>query len=291
MSLISVIVTTYNRPDALRACLDSLIAQTDRNFEILIADDGSGESTREALRPYVSQELTAIPVIHVYQEDRGFRAGTIRNKAVAESRGEYIIFTDGDCIAFPDFVALHRRLAEPGYFVPGNRILLSEEYTQKVLSDGISLYRKAFFFFLGLFLTGKINHCLSLLRLPLGYLRLFGKTQWKKAKTCNLALWRKDFMAVNGFDEAFEGWGQEDSDLVIRMIHSGIFRKTGRYAIPILHLWHPENDRGRQESNLRRFRDRLRDKAMVSAEQGIRQHLAEKTSRMPQNARSSFDAN
>ncbi|MGH8553795.1 MAG: glycosyltransferase, partial [Methylococcales bacterium] len=133
MNLISVVVTTYNRPDALLACLNSLIAQSDRNFEILIADDGSGQSTRQAIERFQAEQLTTV-IEHVYQQDRGFRAGTIRNKAVARSRGDYIVFIDGDCVVFPDFVAMHRKLAESGYFVAGNRILLSREFTEIVLN-------------------------------------------------------------------------------------------------------------------------------------------------------------
>jgi glycosyltransferase involved in cell wall biosynthesis len=272
MNLISVIVTTYNRPDALRACLNSLAAQTDPDFEILIADDGSGESTREAILRYTAENPPAKAVLHVYQQDRGFRAGTIRNKAAAKSRGDYLVFMDGDCVVFPYFIAMHRNLAEPGYFVPGNRVLLSKEYTGEVLNKQIPLYRKSFLFFLGLFLTRKINHCLSLLRLPLFFLRRLHKTQWKKAKTCNLGLWRRDFTRVNGFDETFEGWGYEDSDLVIRLIHAGVCRKTGRHAVPVLHLWHPENDRSREACNLQRFLDRLGNPPVIFAEQGFDRH-------------------
>ncbi len=273
MGLISVIVTTYNRPDSLRACLDSVAAQSDREFELVIADDGSGESTRESVLRYSAENPLAPPVTHVYQEHRGFRAGGIRNKAVARSRGDYIVFIDGDCVVFPDFIARHRKLAEPGCFVPGNRILLSREYTEEVLGNAVCLYRKSLMSFLGLFLTGKINGCAGLIRFPLGCLRLFRKTQWQKAKTCNLGLWKKDFRAVNGFDESFEGWGFEDSDLVIRMIHSGVHRKTGRHAVPVLHLWHPENDRRRHDANLRRFQDRLKNREPVFAENGFSRHV------------------
>ncbi|MGH8500266.1 MAG: glycosyltransferase family 2 protein [Methylococcales bacterium] len=273
MTLISLIVTTYNRPDALRACLNSLNAQSDPDFEILIADDGSGQSTREAILRFKAENNLAREIKHIYQEDRGFRAGTIRNKAVARSSGDYIVFIDGDCLVFPNFITMHRKLAEPGYFVAGNRILLSRKYTEGVLAKEIPLYRKSFIFFFGLFLTGKINRCTSLVRLPLGFLRLLNKTQWKKAKSCNFGVWRKDFTAVNGFDETFEGWGYEDSDLAIRLIHTGIHRKIGRHAVPVLHLWHSENDRSRQALNLRKLLNRLNNKRFTFAEQGFNRYV------------------
>lgn len=273
MSLISIIITTYNRPDALDACLKSLGAQSDQNFEILIADDGSDALTRNTIHRHNTDRSLERAVKHVYQDNHGFRAGTIRNKAVACCTGDYIIFIDGDCLAFPDFIAMHRKLAEPRYFVPGNRILISQEYTRKILEENIRLYGKSLSFFLGLFLTRKINHFASLFRLPLGFLRRTRKTTWKKAKTCNLALWRRDFTAVNGFDESFEGWGYEDSDLIIRLIHSGIYRKIGRHAVPVLHLWHPENDRTRQAINLQKFMDRLKSKQLPFAVNGFNQHI------------------
>ena len=121
--LISVIVTTYNREDALDAVLRSLAAQSDSDFEVVVADDGSGPATRELIAAWKAK--LAVRLEHVWHEDRGFRAAEIRNRAILAARGGYCIFLDGDCIARPDFVATHRRLAEPGWFVTGNRILLS----------------------------------------------------------------------------------------------------------------------------------------------------------------------
>ena len=122
--LISVVVTTYNWPEALAACLQGLLAQEDRHFEILVADDGSGEATGQLIRLFAA--ASPIPIRHVFHEDQGFRAGAIRNRAAAVSGGDYLLFLDGDCVVFPHFLGRHRRLAEQGYFVPGNRVLLSE---------------------------------------------------------------------------------------------------------------------------------------------------------------------
>ncbi len=134
--LISVIVTTYNREDALEAVLRSLARQTDRDFEVIVADDGSKPATAalvEAWKAKIGHRLE-----HVWHEDRGFRAAEIRNRAILASRGDYVVFLDGDCIARPDFVATHRRLAERGWFVTGNRILLSPELTAKVLREKLA---------------------------------------------------------------------------------------------------------------------------------------------------------
>ena len=119
--LISVIVTTYNWPDALLLCLDSLNNQNDKNFEIIIADDGSTQKTRQLINEF--KQHTSIVIQHIFQDDLGFRAGTIRNKAAATSKGKYLIFLDGDCIVRPNFISRHRQLAEKGFWIPGNRIL------------------------------------------------------------------------------------------------------------------------------------------------------------------------
>ncbi len=134
--LISVIVTTYNREDALAAVLRSLADQTDRDFEVIVADDGSGPATAamvEACKATIGHRVE-----HVWHEDRGFRAGEIRNRAILAARGDYVIFLDGDCIVRPDFVATHRKLAAVGKFVTGNRILLSRDLTVKVLADNLT---------------------------------------------------------------------------------------------------------------------------------------------------------
>ncbi|WKJ91079.1 glycosyltransferase family 2 protein [Methylomonas montana] len=269
--VISVIVTTYNWPEALAACLLSLLDQQDRQFEIIVADDGSGASTQQLVTEFA--ETSPIPIRHVWHEDLGFRAGTVRNKAVAASRGDYLLFMDGDCVALPNFIRRHRQLAETGYFVPGNRILLSESYTQQTLQQKTPLHRQSFGFFLVQWLQRRINRLLPLLNLPAGRWRYGQPRNWQKAMTCNLAAWKNDFLTVNGFDEAFEGWGYEDSDLVIRLIHHGIKRKEGRFAAPVLHLWHRHNDRSRHDENYQRLLRRVADNTVIRAEQGVDQYL------------------
>jgi glycosyltransferase involved in cell wall biosynthesis len=271
MSLISVIVTTYNWPDALAVCLQSLFEQYDQCFEIIIADDGSSTETGQLIGQLTL--YSTIPIKHIYHADLGFRAGTIRNKAVAESRGEYLIFLDGDCTTLPHFIKRHRQLAEKEYFVPGNRILLSPEFTHLALKRKIALHNQSLLYFLLGWLTGKVNRISPLLLNPFLFLRYLQPTKWEKAMTCNLGLFKKDFIAVNGFDEHFEGWGYEDSDLVIRLIHNGIRRKEGRFALPVLHHWHKENDRSKHDENFQRLQERLDNNYFIRAERGVDQYL------------------
>jgi glycosyltransferase involved in cell wall biosynthesis len=267
MLLISIIVTTYNWKDALAACLESLFNQQDLDFEIIIADDGSRSDTKDLIKKLAIK--SPVPLKHIYHEDNGFRAAAIRNKAVLYSEGSYLIFLDGDCVVFPHFILRHKFLAQQNCFVTGNRILLSQEFTQIVLNQNLYLYKHTFLTFLKWRFQGKINRFLPLFYLPFNTFRLFRSKHWENAMTCNLGVWKSDFVAINGFDELFEGWGYEDSDLVIRLIHYGVKRKEGRFAIPVLHLWHLQNDRGNQKENYQLLLKRINTTDLVQAENGL----------------------
>jgi glycosyltransferase involved in cell wall biosynthesis len=239
--LVSVIVTTYNREDALDAVLRGLARQTDRRFEIIVADDGSGPQTARVVAAWSAHLPVAIK--HVWHEDDGFRLAEICNRGIRASNGRLCVFLDGDCIPRSDFVAAHRRLAEPGCFVTGNRILLSPALTEAVLGKRLEVEKWGLVVLLVARLRGGINRLLPALRLPLGPLRKHLRRDWQGANTCNLAVARGDLDRVDGFDASYAGWGLEDSDLVVRLLRAGVRRKDGRFATGVLHLWHPQNDR------------------------------------------------
>ena len=249
--LISVIVTTYNREDALDAVLRSLARQSDRNFEIIIADDGSRADTARVVANWVSRAGVAIK--HVWHEHHGFRGGEIRNCGIRASSGKLCIFLDGDCLARADFIAAHRRLAEPGWFVTGNRILLSRELTDAVLAGGLAAEEWNLAALVRHIGRGGVNRLMPALRLPLGILRKFPRRNWRGAQTCNLAVARSDLDRIDGFDGSYAGWGLEDSDLVVRLFHAGLRRKDGRFATGLLHLWHAQNDRSQLAANQARL--------------------------------------
>ncbi len=265
-ALISVIVTTYNREDALDAALRALSRQSDRNFEIIIADDGSLPETRVLIDSWRAR--LPVPLKHVRHEHRGFRGGEIRNRGILASEGALCIFLDGDCLAGADFVAAHRRLAEPGWFVTGNRILLSRELTASVLAQGEPAEQWCYATLTQERLRGGINRLMPTWRLPLGPLRKLNGGNWRGAQTCNLAVARNDLERVDGFDCSYAGWGLEDSDLVVRLLHAGVRRKDGRFATGVLHLWHPPNDRGQLPANQQRL-DEVRGGSRVRAVRGM----------------------
>jgi glycosyltransferase involved in cell wall biosynthesis len=253
---IAVIPATYNRPDALAAQLEGYLAQDHPDFELVIADDGSGEETLATIRRY--RQRAPFRIDHVWQENKGYRAAAIRNRAVAMTCADYIVFTDHDCVPPPDFLSRHASLAERGWFVAGNRVLLTEALTQRVLAARLPIHAWSSAAWLTCRLRG-------------GPFRKTRPDRWQGAKTCNLAVWRDDLVKVNGMDESYAGWGLEDSDLVIRLNRAGVKHKSGRFACPVFHLWHAEQDKSRYPENRLRLEEMLRSPRVVAL-RGLNQY-------------------
>ena len=266
---ISVVVTTYNRPDALEAVVEACFLQDDKNFEIIIADDGSTANTRDCIERLAKR--APVPVKHVWQPDDGFRAAMARNRGILAATGDYIIFLDGDCVPQRDFIARHRALAQPGHLVSGSRILLGQALTERALRAHIDVAGLTLGQRLRARLSGDMNKVIqTMLRWPdVGRVRR--KFSWRRIKSCNLAVWKSDLVTVNGFDESFTGWGHEDSDLVVRLFHAGVLRKDGALATEVLHLWHREAQRDQESSNRKIVLDRV-ENGTTQATIGLREH-------------------
>ena len=255
----SIILATYNWPTSLDIILEHLSMQLVNHpeVELVIADDGSSSSTLEIINKYSSQILQ---LKHVWHEDIGFRKSIILNKSVGMSTGEYLIFLDGDCIPFPDYIEQHLKLLEPNYLVAGNRVLLSKNFTDEILlnKDKINrIFKWSYFDWIYAKICKKVNKVIPKLRLGQGAWRYFRKSNWRYPKGCNFAISKKDLMLVNGFDENFSGWGHEDADLFVRLLHRGIKIKDGRFAIPVLHLWHETADKTNEYKNTQILYSRL----------------------------------
>ena len=251
---VSVVITTYNRSDTLLVVLAGLALQTDQNFEVIVADDGSRDMHRDAiLQSDVARKLR---ITHVWHPDVGFTASSIRNRGVAASSGSYIIFMDGDCVPEVDFIRRHKALAEPGFFVNGSRVLLSEALTLRVLTLSEPICGRSAFYWIGQRLQGNASKLTGLLRLPDGAFRVKRQFSWKGIRSCNLGTWKKDFERVDGFDESFVGWGHEDADFVLRLHNSGVARKNGYCATEVFHLWHAEASRNQESQNAHLVKER-----------------------------------
>jgi len=225
---VAVIVSTYNAHEYLAKVLDGYLAQSRPADELIVADDGSDHRTADVVSAFASR--AKFPIRHIWQEDRGFRAAKIRNEAVKASFAEYLIFTDGDCVPDRRFVEDHIRIMKTGCFVQGKRMLVSKKASGSFTYPRLGKLVK-------MCLTGQVTGAHHLLRIA-------GVTVLNKGlrgiKSCNLALYRKDFLAVNGFNEDFVGWGREDSELAVRLLKYGLKRKDVPFSAIVFHLWHEE---------------------------------------------------
>lgn len=242
---VSLIITTYNWSEALELSILSALTQTRLPDEIIIADDGSTSQTAQVIEKIRAEAST--PIIHSWQEDDGFRAAMSRNRAIARSSGEYIIMIDGDMVLDPHFIADHLASAQEGYFVQGGRILLSASRTKRMLQEkniSIRWYHQG------------VSNRKNGIRSPL--LSALFSIQYpslKGIKTCNFALFRSDILKVNGFDNAFVGWGREDSEFANRLLCAGVKRFNLKFAAAAYHLYHSENTRSAlPENDLRLYR-------------------------------------
>jgi len=258
----SLIITTYNWPEALRLTLYSVIRQTRPPDEIIVADDGSGPETaktvEELLRP------SGIPWRHVWHDDKGVRQSRIKNLAVKYAREPYLILIDHDVILHPDFISDHLSMVRKNVFLLGKRSLLPEHYTRKILADGFLMPPSPWIRGLG--------NRKNTFRLPaLGKLLAKIKTIETSHRGCNLSMFRDDFIKVNGFDEAFDrSWGREDSDICYRLFHCGL-RMINLWFIALQYHLHHELitnwDRERLDGELKRNRDEKRVKALKGLSQ------------------------
>jgi glycosyltransferase involved in cell wall biosynthesis len=235
----SLIITTYNRPEALELVLLSVERQTVLPEEVIIADDGSDNRTQAIINNFQSNKILNIQ--HSWQEDKGFRAAKSRNKAISISTQEYIVLIDGDMVLHTHFIEDHLKHVQKGFLIQGKRSLLTKTRTSSAIKNQTTLF--------SFFDNGLQNHKNSLYSNLLSRLFASKKTHLKGIKTCNMSFFRSDCIAVNGFNENFEGWGREDSEFVVRLFNYGVLRKTLRFQAIQYHLYHHENSRGRLHDN------------------------------------------
>jgi len=256
---LSLIIATYNQPDALEKVLAGISLQKIQPGEILIADDGSGESTRELIDGWRSQ----VPVHHLWHPDNGFLKTTILNKTVAAAAGDYLVFLDGDCVPHPRFIADHRALAERGCWVQGRRCFVRAPFVAEFTPGKTAVWQWA--------LRGRISRPHKSLRLPFPV--VFRNQKQRGILGCNMAYWRDDVLAVNGFDESYVGRGMgADSDLGSRLYNLGRRRKFVYGRALVYHLDHPIMPRPHFAENKARLLEVIRS-GKIRCERGLDQYL------------------
>jgi glycosyltransferase involved in cell wall biosynthesis len=246
----SLVIATYNWPAALDVVLRSVRAQRRLPDEVLVADDGSGADTRAVIEAH--QADFPVPLRHVWHEDRGFRLAAIRNMAIREASGEYILQVDGDMVLGHRFVEAHQRFSRAGSYAQGSRCLVSPSLTERLLRE--RRWRIPAF-------TRGIRNRQNSWYLPwLSPLVRGPRDANRRTRGCHMAFWRRDLEAVNGYDERFVGWGREDSELAARLIHAGVRRRNFKYGAVAYHLWHPEVTARASDENEARYDATIRER-------------------------------
>jgi glycosyltransferase involved in cell wall biosynthesis len=260
---ISLLVSTYNWPQALALVLESVRRQRQLPAEVVIADDGSGEETRTLL---VREQATfPVPLVHVWHEDRGFRLAAIRNRAIAAIRHPYVVQIDGDILLHPAFIAAHQDFARPGSWVQGSRALLGESVTSRLLAGASPRLHP---------MMRGLNHRPNAIYAPMLAPFVRGpRDATTRIRGAHMAFWRADLVRTNGYDEQIEGWGREDSELAARLSHLGVQRRNLKFAAVAYHLWHTQANFDRIDQNHQRLLHTLEQRSTRAA-LGLDQYLA-----------------
>lgn len=261
---LALVITTYERPDALAAVLESVGHQHVAPAEIVIADDGSGPATREVVQRFGAR--SPIPTRFVTQQHSGFRLTRLRNIAIAATPLDYLVFIDGDMVLHAGFIADHARLARRGFFTQGVRVRADEKLSGRLLAEpalpvkfwsrGLGSLRRAY-----LLRSAALRSATR--TLANGIIAIKG---------CNQAFWRDDLVRVNGFNEAFEGWGPEDKELAARLRNAGVNRQTLLFGGIALHLHHPPASRAALPANLALLENTVA-RRLVRCERGLDAHI------------------
>lgn len=258
---VSLLISTYERPDALATVLRSVARQTLKPHQVVVGDDGSGPETAKVVR----EAAKGMNLIHRWLPHEGFQLARMRNYAAAVATGDYLVIIDDDILLHPEFIADHAAAAREGFFVQGSRALLGEKASEEALAS--DSYWPSF-------ATPGVENRKNLIRSSL-LARFFAvaNTSLRRIRTCNFALWRKDYERVNGFNEDFTGWGREDSEFCSRLFKSGLRRRNLQYAALACHLYHPPRSRDGLEKN-----DALLAESIANSgfrcERGLNQHTS-----------------
>lgn len=261
----SLILSTYNWPEALALCLKSISTQSILPNQVIIADDGSGLETKTLI-----DQITPtfpVPIIHIWQEDLGFRKSMILNKAFALVSFDYIIQIDGDVLLHTDFIKDHLSAAKPSYLLQGSRVMLGADYSKNTITrQSLNI---------NLFSTGN-QRIENGFRIPI--LSHYLLTRYKNsypvyyARGANMSFWKKDIYAINGYNESYEGWGHEDSDLTLRLMNNKVKKSVIKFAAIVYHLYHPEKKNPDQENYNKLLMEKTLADKIIWTKNGIDQY-------------------
>jgi glycosyltransferase involved in cell wall biosynthesis len=259
---ITLIITTYNWPAALDLTLRSVARQSVLPDEIIVADDGSGPQTRQVVNRW--QERLRAPLVHVWQADEGFRLARSRNRAIAAAHGDYLVIVDGDMVLHRHFIADHTRAARHDSFIQGVRLLTGPKAAARMLEEGR--------LDLGFFARDIQRRRHTIRNRLLSALVFKERTGQRAIRGCNQGYWKSDLVRVNGFNEAFVGWGREDNEIAARLYNAGVRRRNLKFQALAIHLHHPLRHAQIGERNDAVLRDTI-EQRKAWCPLGLNQHV------------------
>ncbi|MES2419578.1 MAG: glycosyltransferase family 2 protein [Bacteroidota bacterium] len=237
----TLMIATYNWPDALYLCLMSVLSQSHLPDEIIIADDGSTASTKDLIDKISLQ--TPVPVVHIWHPDKNFQLSSIRNKAILAAQYEYIIQIDGDIILNKYFIYDHLHMAAKKSFICGSRVSLTSKISTALLKHKNYTPKLK---------DISLGYIMNAIRLPFFSPLLTNRYKRKQlhvVRGCNMSFWREDLISINGYNEDITGWGAEDSEIAIRLMNLSIKKRFLKFAGIMFHIYHKENSRSSEKRN------------------------------------------
>lgn len=251
MTKLSLIISFYNRLDYLKLVFAALEIQSLKDFEVIIADDGSNEKVVKEVKNFIAN--FNFPVLHIWQEDRGFRKNKILNKAIIASRTDYLVFIDGDCVPHSEFLNEHFLNREEKVCLTGRRVNLSKKLTGKLNEELIKskfLERNNFLLLIDS-IFGETVDFEKGIYIKSKFLRSFINKKPRGLLGCNFSIHKKDILDVNGFDERYihPSIG-EDSDLQFRLELNGVKIKSLNNIAVQYHLYHKIQERRKENLDL-----------------------------------------
>jgi glycosyltransferase involved in cell wall biosynthesis len=250
----SVLLATYNMPKHLELVLESLLRQSEKSFELIICDDGSDFLTADLVEKYRHAfEKQDRFLLHLWQPNKGFRKTRLLNQGLLRARGDLVVFLDGDCVPHRSFIEDHCNEYKPGHYSAGRRIELGEKLSAKLNTDSV---RNGFFDrpnaqLIKSVLSGDTTHLQRSLRFKPRVLRsLLGMNKIDDLKGCNFSVSREDLLKIGGFDEAYEGYGREDTDVELRLKNLGLKINSLKGLALQYHVWHPRREFTPQNESL-----------------------------------------
>lgn len=259
---VSLIISTYNWPEALELCLKSILDQTMLPSEVIIADDGSDERTLRVINQFIHN--SPFPIFHEWHEDKGFRKAIVLNRAIKKSSSPYIIQIDGDIITNSHFIEDHLSLAENGCFIRGTRVMLNPKITNSLFESGKLHFKDR--------LKLMIKQPANAIRFNPLFAHFFSRKELsgRRVKGCNMSFWREDLISINGYDNTLQGWGHEDEELSWRLINLGKQKKIIKFSAIAYHIYHKYLSRNNEPYHLNLLQN-VQDNHTVETNNGLKE--------------------